>query len=421
MTNYKKLIGLSIIVLIINLLVSALGFIKEILVANYFGISHILDLYNLGIVIPLMFIGVISSVIVSVVTPRYIASNNKKFFVSKNFKDLLFLNLFISIALSFFLSFFFNFFFSDYSLEDRNLIKYITYSFIPIIFLQSFSSYMDALLNSEDKILKNTILGLFLPLGMIISLISFHEYGLFSLIFGFYIGYSIKVAIQFFIYKKIFFNLKKNSDIDDNQIYVRDDFINLFFSSLILAIMPVVINIYASKFGPGTVSSMNYAYKLVSIGSMLSVSIINSVYFPYIGKKFKENKNSALYESIRITFFAMFLISIILIPVYFYAYDIVSILFERGEFGENSVQKVSLILKEFVWYIPFYIGALFLSRTVLSLGRSRVFFFGNIISIVVLGFSLFLLNTLNKFDIGFAFFAVYSISFIYLLANCLRK
>jgi peptidoglycan biosynthesis protein MviN/MurJ (putative lipid II flippase) len=83
MTNYKKLIGLSIIVLIINLLVSALGFIKEILVANYFGISHILDLYNLGIVIPLMFIGVISSVIVSVVTPRYIASNNKNFCVKK--------------------------------------------------------------------------------------------------------------------------------------------------------------------------------------------------------------------------------------------------------------------------------------------------------------------------------------------------
>ena len=93
--SYKKIIGLSLLVLVINLMISAIGFFRELVVASYFGISHVLDLYNLGIVIPMIFVGVISSAIVAVVTPKYINSKNKKVFFWENLKDLFFLNVFL--------------------------------------------------------------------------------------------------------------------------------------------------------------------------------------------------------------------------------------------------------------------------------------------------------------------------------------
>ena len=418
--SYKKIIGLSLIVLIINLMISAIGFFREIIIANYFGTSHILDIYNLGIVFPMVFVGVLSSTIVAVVTSKYINSKNKKIFFWGNLKDLLILNILLFIILSFVIEFCYKYFFISYSNSDLNNIQLVSFLFLPIITFQSISSYFDALLNLENNILKNALSGVLLPLGVIFFLILFKEYNIYSIILGFYFGYTLKLLIQIYLYRKIFLRKDDVSERAYDGYTIRKDFLNLSLSSIILAFMPLITNIYASKFGDGTVSSMNYAYKLIGIGFMLFSSVINSVYFPYISKKFSINKNLALKESLIITFLSMIFVSIFLIPVYFYANEFISIIFERGRFDSNSTDKVANILRSFLWHIPFYIGGLFLSRTILSLEKSKVFIIGNLISIVVLCLFIFVFKS-NYFNVGLAFLLVYSISFFYLLFHSLRR
>lgn len=418
--SYKKIIGLSLIVLIINLIISTIGFFRELIIANYFGTSHILDLYNLGIVVPMIFVGVLSSTIVAVVTPKYINAKNKRLFFWENIKDLFFLNILLFIILSLVIQFCSKYFFISYSNDDLNHIKLVSFLFLPVVTFQSISSYLDALLNSEDNILKNALSGFLLPLGIIFFLILFKEYDIYSIVFGFYFGYVLKLLIQTYLYRKV---LLRKADVYEKKydVYsIRKDFLNLSLSSIILAFMPLITNIYASKFDDGTVSSMNYAYKLIAIGFMLFSSVINSVYFPYISKKFSIDKHLALKESLIITFFSMSFVSLFLIPIYFYANDFISIIFERGQFDSNSTDRVANILRSFLWHIPFYIGGLFLSRTILSLEKSKVFIVGNLISIVVLCLFIFVFKG-ELFNVGLAFLLVYSISFIYLLFHSLRK
>lgn len=418
--SYKKIIGLSLLVLVINLMISAIGFFRELVVASYFGISHVLDLYNLGIVIPMIFVGVISSAIVAVVTPEYINSKNKKVFFWENLKDLFFLNVFLIVFLSFVIQFFSKYFFINYSHDDLYRIKLFSYLFLPIIVFQSVSSYLDALLNSENNVLKNALSGLLLPICIVFSLLVFKQYDIFSLVFGFYLGYILKLFVQTYLYRKVFlYKLDDNEKIHTISS-IRKDFINLSLSSIVLALMPLITSIYASGFGSGTVSSMNYAYKLIAIGFMLFSSVINSVYFPYISRKFYINKEAALKESLIITLFSMVAISVFLIPVHIYANEFVSMIYERGKFDSNSTNKVSDILKSFLWHIPFYVGGLFLSRTILTLGKSKIFILGNFFSILVLCLFVFAFHE-KIFNVGLAYFLVYSISFFYLLFHSLRR
>ena len=126
-------------------------------------------------------------------------------------------------------------------------------------------------------------------------------------------------------------------------------------------------------------------------------------------------------ESVKITIGLMLIISICLVPIYFFSDQIVSLIFKRGEFNDTSVKHVTTILQSLIWHVPFYIGGLVLSRTILSLNKARIFVLGNLISIGLLVVSLYVLNMTHTFNVGLSFSLVYSISFCYLLYHCTRR
>lgn len=402
-------------------MISFLGFIKEIFVAKYFGTSLSLDLYNLGLVLPMMCMGIVSSGIVATVTPNYTAFENKKAFFWHNCKDIFLLNSIIILSIAAITWLGYQVAFAQYEAQQQLILQKITVGFLPVVFLQGFSAYFDAILNCENKAVNNSIFGLLIPVGMLLSLIAFKDHGVISLVIGFYLGYLAKLVFQIIAYRSIYKNTKSLATIDDIGLSVRRDFIALSVSSIILAVMPVIINLYASKFSTGTVSSFNYAYRLIAIGFMLCSTVINSVYFPYISRKFVDNKKLAIMESVKITIGLMLIISICLVPIYFFSDQIVSLIFKRGEFNDTSVKHVTTILQSLIWHVPFYIGGLVLSRTILSLNKARIFVLGNLISIGLLVVSLYVLNMTHTFNVGLSFSLVYSISFCYLLYHCTRR
>ena len=76
--SYRKLISASVIVTGLGFLSNIVSFIKELIVANYFGIGDALDIFAMGLALPFFFSGLLGSAIGTAVVPGYVIAKNEK-------------------------------------------------------------------------------------------------------------------------------------------------------------------------------------------------------------------------------------------------------------------------------------------------------------------------------------------------------
>lgn len=424
----KKILSTSIIVLLIGLVVSVTGLFKEIFVAYNFGTNSDIDIFYLGLSIPLFIVSIFSSSINATVIPAYLEAKSKScevdFFIDVAKITAVFL-LFLSLLSAIFIIYVQP---SLLGLTDYKIKLVIQAGLImsPIVFIQGVMSFLDGVLNAEKKIIANNLTSILIPLGTIAVLQLANENNFLILCLGLYVGYGIKLLIQLMIISKIFkFNKGELRKLDiNNYKNTIQEFFWLVFSSSILGIMPVIANYYASFLDPGSVASLNYANKLISSGLMIVGIVINSVLFPYIAEAVIANKSEGIRFGLRITVFGFLLFSVAIIPIYLLSDMIVQLFFERGEFTHESTLAVSFILKYLLLYIPFYVTGLLLSRLVVSLSLSRIFILGNIISLVLFSSSSWILIQYYNRGIeslGIAYTIVYSGSSLYKVYHILKQ
>ena len=120
----RKLISASIIVLLIGLVTSIVGLLKEIFVAHEFGTGSDIDIFYLGLTIPIFVATLFSSAINATVIPAYLqakAENNTTDFFISSIKLTLFFLVFLCILSSSFV-YFLQPHFLGFSVEKSKLV-----------------------------------------------------------------------------------------------------------------------------------------------------------------------------------------------------------------------------------------------------------------------------------------------------------
>lgn len=159
-------------------------------------------------------------------------------------------------------------------------------------------------------------------------------------------AWLLQLLIQIPSAKK--FGYKFNFNVNFKDKNIKKVFIlaiPIFISTAVLPISNLVSTRLASGMGESAISALEYAYKLYIVISGVFTYAIGNIIFPELSRASIEN-NTEEFKNIIIK--AIRLLSFILIPltlgIMIYKEDIISIMYERGEFTALSTIQTSGVL-----------------------------------------------------------------------------
>lgn len=209
LNNIKKLLGHAFIrnvltVGLVTLGIRGIGFYKELIIAENYGLSILLDTFLIAILVP----GFISTVFISsynnVFIPNYVlelkVNGNIKAFQTTSFLITFSIGVFFTVTAYLLTDVFLENLYPNHSIEYYSLIKIQLYYILPCIVIWSISSVLTGLLNIDGEYLYSSIGSLFMSISTIICVWLFKDVlGERTLAFGILIG-VLSILCFYFLY-----------------------------------------------------------------------------------------------------------------------------------------------------------------------------------------------------------------------------
>ncbi len=325
------------------------GFLRDILIANFLGTGFLADIFFVAFRFPNTFRrifseGALNSAFVPIYTKLLDDNSNK---ISSKFSGSILLIFFlitslIVILIEIFMPAFIALIAPGYVSNEVKFNQLVNVARIifPFLILISISSICSSILNSNNKFALSASLPIILNITLIISLIIAHFTMNNYLIF---LSWSVIVAgiLQvFFLYialNKLGIKTVFTLDIFNNYTtrFFRL-FTTSFFASGLLQINILIGTIIAS-YESGAVSYLYYADRVYQLPLALIGIAIGIALLPSISSKIKSEKNKKINQSIQETIIIALLFSVpASVGIFSMSEPIISALFERGEFNQDS-------------------------------------------------------------------------------------
>lgn len=422
MSIYRKLFSASVLVVCLGLLANLVGLAKEQLVAYFFGVGDELDVFIMGLTLPMLVSGLIGSSVTTAVIPGFLAAQkngDEARFLLEVGGLLLFLVLLAIVGCVVAGVLLMPLLAQGFSSPKMAATISLVVALSPIILLQSLCALLDGVLNVQQRYVFTTFSNALIPFGTVILLLLWSPGGVLALCVGLYVGYFLK-AILLVIALPRSMRVKPQQFLQWQATYVRHkilirEFFFLLFSSAILGLLPVIGQAYAASLPAGSVASLNYASRVLGVGMAVVSGAINAIILPALAKQQLESAHKAVGMGTRLAMFSAVAGLVFMVPAYWLLEPTVRLLFERGAFVAENTSEVAGLLAYYLPYVPLYVAGLILARVVVSIGASRVFIVGNFISLILYWAACELLvRRFGLQGIAMALSLVYLVSFVYL-------
>lgn len=373
--------GASIFISVIGLFSRGLGFIREMIYANNFGLEKDFDLYLVGAVLPIT----ISSIILYIGQNYFVPGFQKlqsadsdaaNKFYRQSFVIFLGVGIFISTILFFGSHIIINYYMHLASPENKDIATIIFRIFLISIPFSAAISIFSALLQAiyEFKYPATSIL--FLNISIITLLIFFTDkLGIYVIPIGYVVGTIFQFSYLMHMSQKI---VKLNIGSIRRELWPSR---SLLSSSLLTIIIIESLSQLYSLFdryfygdiSSGGIAALNYANIVWILPiTIFSISLATAV-FPIISKaisNYSQEQVEKIYnENISVNTFIFIPIAFIL---YFYGDTIIRILFERGKFVSESTTITYGVLKYYSFGIVFYSIYAVFNKIFYSLNKIRI-------------------------------------------------
>ena len=170
------------------------------------------------------------------------------------------------------------------------------------------------------------------------------------------VAWILQLLIQLPFAKKFGYKVKKGIDFKDSnlkKVFLLS--VPILISTAVLPVNNLVSTRLASGMDQGAVAALEYAYKLYIVISGVFTYAIGNIIFPELSRASSDNKNEEFKDIISK---AIRLLAFILVPltlgIIIYRSDIVSVMYQRGEFDSVSTMQTSGAL---LYYAIGIIGA----------------------------------------------------------------
>lgn len=374
---------------VVSILVKGVAFFKEILIADTYGVSMLLDTYLIAALIPSFIQNVFIGSYNVVFIPNYVAEKeqlkNPKAFQGSSFVITIGLALLMMCITYLGIDLYLEVLFPGHEMQYYELIKSQLWIILPCIVLWAISSLISGLMMVENEYLYSSLNAIFVPLITIVFLLFFHSFlQEKTLALGMLVGsmlsciYLILVGIR----KKAISLGKPNFKNKNIKILIKQ-FPAKISSSVIHGLNPIIDQFYSAQLAVGAIASLNYGSKIpVVVLGLISIPVGNTL-LPYFSKKAMKGSKQ-LYEDLKkilvIGLAAGVVLAVILI---IFSKIIITVFFERGTFTNSDTNQVYVIQQMYLIQIPFYISAIVMNKYLTAINKNNFLVLSSLINMVL--------------------------------------
>ncbi|MEX0291102.1 MAG: murein biosynthesis integral membrane protein MurJ, partial [Flavobacteriaceae bacterium] len=340
----------------VSLIIKAIGFYKELIIAQKFGLSELLDTFLIAMLLPgfisTVFLGSYSNVFI----PNYISELRRKGNIAAFQSTSLLITLsiagFFILITYLFTDVYLSTFFSGHTPQYYSLVTTQLTYILPCILIWAITSLLSGLLNIANEFTYSTFSGVFMSLGIIISLLFFSEVLKERVLAIGVLGGSLSGLIFLLVVslrKKVLFFGKP--DFGNRNIIVMLKQVPAKISaSLINALNPIVDQYFSAQLVIGSIAALSYGIKVPMLVIGLFGIALSKVLLPYFSK-LTDNLDLAFGKLKKVLTYNFVVCLGIGVALYFGSEFIVALLFERQAFTPEDTQIVYRVQEMYILQI----------------------------------------------------------------------
>lgn len=391
-TINERIFGAMVTVGIAVVILRLLGVAREIVVAGFFGVGSAVDAFIIAMILPTVLLNSVVKSVPSAMMPLYVKERKEtgSEAASNFFGGVLALSIPVFLVFSLLIAFFggpiVTWIGKELPSESIALARNLLYWVSPVVFFTGIRVLIGGLLNAEKKFGVAAIAPSFTSIAIICGVVFYaDELGAYTLGIGTVAGALLELCLLVMMCRakkvKIALYWRGMTDLLRDVI---TKFWPLAFGSLLLTGNVIVDQTMAATLGPGSVSSLRF-------GNLVTLSIVGfgaeaiaTAIFPY----YSDMVANKQWRALRSTLFTYArLLALVTIPltavIVLFSQDIISVLFERGQFDQSDTTLVASVQLYYALQIPFHLVAILAARLILALQKNTVLMWGTTISLVV--------------------------------------
>lgn len=351
MTAAKRAKQVSV-VMIITAFSKCLGFLRDIVLAKYFGAGKVTDAYFVAQVIPeALFILVVQAIAVGFI-PIYTkiyhdrGKEESDFFVDNILKISLFMTVLLALFVNLFPYQIMKVFAAGFDKATAEFtVNFVRISVFAMFFRITVAIY-SAYLQANNQFVAPAFNGIVLDVvSIILIIVAFYTKSI-------VLAYSIVVA-SFVQFVMLFPVVRKHKSLMSFSVLKFNDDVKqmlLLFLPLALGVGANQLNVIADRTMAssiyGAISSLKYAYRVDNVLESTVIMSLATVMFPVFSKDIAANNMNAfrknVLKSMNVVTFTMLPCTVCAI---IFSKDVINLLFGRGAFDSSAVENVSVAMK----------------------------------------------------------------------------
>lgn len=367
--TYRNIGKATGIIIAITLVDKLLALSKEIIVADRFGVSPELDVFNIALALPGLFTLLLSGAITSALVPLYAAWMARCSPQDANQHTLSILHVttffFAATAVVIWIlsPIIFPLMGFGFNETQKSLGILIERMLGLMVFLEGTCIVFMSILQAKKQFLYLQTAPLFINIISITLLLFFHKMlGIYALVWGLLVGTLFKMIYMGVALERNGFKLRIRLHLEMDKIKTFALLVlPLLGSELIANVNLFIDQIMATKLASGSVSTLRYAYRINDMPVQIIILSLTLAIFPFISDHAARKE----YDMLRDIFSkGVILLGLLTLPiicgVLLFSQDVVAILLERGAFDLQATLKTSETL------LFYTLGLFFLSYSYIN-------------------------------------------------------
>jgi putative peptidoglycan lipid II flippase len=426
----RRILSAATTVARLVILVKAASLAKEMLVARKFGARDALDAYYIALLLPGFLGAVVDTSFNAAFIPIYIEAREREDGATANrlFSNIAVFNIavlaLIAMVLAGLQRWLLPILGSGFTPQKLALARPLFFVFLTSMSLTGLAALWRSGLNAHDCFTRMSIAPIANPIAIVVMLLAAsHCWGIYALAAGTIIGTVGELSITGYgLWRLGVPLLPRWYGIDSWTRRVLWQYTPTVTGALLMGGTTLVDPAMAAMLGRGSVSALNYAYKLPALVLNIGLSSLSTAVLPSFSRlSAKENWR----EMRRVLRSYTGLLALVTIPLtgllIVLSKPLVRLFFQGGAFTAYDTELVASVQTMFCLQIPFYSVAILYVRAISSLKYNHLILWGTLISVsanVVL--NILFMRAIGLAGIALSTSAVYAISCSYLCLMVFR-
>lgn len=319
------------------------GFIREMVLAGFYGTSEICDIYVLANTIPSSILGSIFAAIATAYMPLLAEQDRDGKANRFTCQVITLLNVFavISVVLGLL--------FADplvglfgYTGNSAGTAAFFCRVSFCFVLFSSVTQIQTYYLQYKGVFLPQVVAGYAISISIIVFIALSHYVSELLLPFGYLVGYFVQMTVQSHFTRKEGLHYRPDFHCRETAGSIVRFAPLVFVGSMVTYINQFIDKMFATSLQEGSVSSLNYASLVQGMIIAITVTVITTIIYPVLTRAAAEG-NLVHFE--RMLKKGISLIILITVPFSFgiiaFHGEVIQVIYERGAFGEGSTDMTS--------------------------------------------------------------------------------